>query len=625
VGIVSSDESIVAAARRRLDEAGFEVRVLVPAINLPRTPEAAAVEVVLLDATKHGPLIQRLLDGFPHTPMTAPIPILVLDPESTLDFHPVPFKSVRSLEEPALATILREAADASGKFVKGNAPTMEDLKLSPAALQRFIEFVERRTGIVVEKGASSAAEEIVRKRMHARKTLSVWEYLNLLQFKDMRSEEFQRLVPALTVGETSFFRTQSHFTALKRLVIPDFLARKRKKNSRIRVWSAGCASGEEAYSLAMTFHQEVGDLHEWDFQVLATDISGHAIRRASEGTYSAKEVRRVPEQIRDRYFTRMGDRFIIDRRIQDLVQFRTLNLNAWASAAGFEGVEPGVDLVFCENVIIYFSRSIIEQIIQRFHNVLAPGGYLFLGYSESLYRIQHAFQNISFQQTYFYRKDPSGGARRWRRRTPVEGVPAPSPPLDPLPRIVASPPLLPDITLPADGPPDESAEASPLPESLPVASGDDVPREEERREEGEAAEPPSAELRPAFALIREGRFAEAGEILDAHLEGAPLDPEAHYLRGLAFEGAQEEEEAVRQWRQSLFLDPVHVQAHIRLGDQLARRGDTDSALLHFRNALRALEAGAEPFMVTPEGVLAGPALVDLCLQTVKALEAEEVA
>ncbi|MHC4780697.1 MAG: CheR family methyltransferase [Planctomycetota bacterium] len=618
VGVISHDDSVVASARRRLDRSGFIVEVFTPTVGLPRTMEAPSVRVLILDYSTPGPLSSRLLDSFPHSPKTAHIPLLVLDPQNELDFHPTPFGSLRSLEDPKLLSRLREAAAASRKFVQGNAPTMEMLKLSAAAQQRFIEFVERRTGIVIEKGASSSAEEILRKRMFARKSLSVWEYLNILQFKDMQGEEFQRVLPAITVGETSFFRTQSHFTALKRLVIPDFLSRKDKSSSKLRAWSAGCASGEEAYSLAMTFHQEVGDLSEWDCQILATDISGVAVKRAREGNYSAKEVRRIPKQIKDRYFAKMGERYIIDRRIKDLVQFRSLNLNGWASAAGFEGVEPGMDLIFCENVIIYFSRPVIEQIIKRFYNVLAPGGYLFLGYSESLYKIQHAFQNISFQQTYFYRKDPEGAPIRRRRKSPIEGLKAPTLEAFPVKGIGSRPSLVVDETMerelppraPVDAPAEVEESADPAGEPDPVSV-----------EDGRL----SPALVPSFALIQQGRLHDAAYSLDDLLKTLSLDPDAHYLRGLTFEGLGDHEAAAREWRRALFLEPKHLGAHIRMGDQMARNGAAESALLHFRNALRALEDGTDPVVATPEGFLEGPALLDLCIATVKTLEAEEVA
>ncbi|MHC5038679.1 MAG: CheR family methyltransferase, partial [Planctomycetota bacterium] len=361
VAVISQDRQTLQAARRRLGESGFRVQIFQPHLNLTDSLRDAGIRVAILDVQKPGPLVERVIQGFSANPALAAIPLLVFDPEGELDFHPVPFETIRNFETLDLSILLQKALAANVNFEKGGAPALADLRLSPAASQRFFEFIQRNTGILLEKGVAQGAEEIIRKRMFARKCLSTWEYLNFIQFKDQGNREFQRLIPTLTVGETSFFRTASHFAALKHIVIPDLLFQKRRGSSRLRLWSAGCATGEEVYSLAMTLHQEIADLKEWSPSVLGTDINQQAIQKAREGVYTAKEVRRIPEPLKERYFARMGSNFIVDPRIRKFVDFRAHNLNAWAAAAGFEGIEPGLDVVFCENVIIYFSRPVIEK------------------------------------------------------------------------------------------------------------------------------------------------------------------------------------------------------------------------------------------------------------------------
>jgi len=611
VSLITEDPEAVSAARRRLAESRFLLRSFTPGLHLPRRLAADGDQVLVLDARKHGPLLARMLRSLFDAEGLASVPLFVLDPDGHLDYDPMPYATLRTLEDPTLPDLINEAARAGALFARAGSPAMGELRLSPGATMRFGEFIQRHTGILLEKGVSANTEEIVRKRMYARKILSTWEFLNFLQFKDKRADEFNRIIPSVTVGETSFFRTNSHFTAIKRVVIPDLLSRKKKDRHRLRVWSAGCATGEEAYSLAMTFHQEIGDLHEWDFQVLGTDINSQAVRRAREGSYKEKDIRRVPKTLQDRYFTRVGSEHIVDDKLKNLVLFRTLNLNEWAASAGFEGVEPGLDLVFCENVIIYFARPMIEQVIQRFHNILSPGGYLFLGYSESLYKINHSFRNISFQETYFYQRPlkellaPEGTASK-RARTKII-------PTGGLPRRTAT----------ASAPVADSGNGkAPSPEPAGVVAPADAPEKDTRG--STILEDLNPGLREAYRRIRDGHGEESLAILDRFLLTNPLEAEGHYLKGLALEIKGKGEDAEQEWKRSLFLDPAFVGAHLRLGDAYARRGALEPALIHFRNALRVLEQGAMPRVLMPEGILVGPALLDLCARTVDALETEEV-
>ncbi|MCU0722870.1 MAG: hypothetical protein MUC63_04535, partial [Planctomycetes bacterium] len=179
--------------------------------------------------------------------------------------------------------------------------------------------------------------------------------------------------------------------------------------------------------------------------------------------------------MRDRYFVRVGGEFLVEERLRSLVRFLPLNLNAVPGRrGGFDGVEPGLDLIFCENVVIYFERPVLERLIRLLYNVLAPGGYLFLGYSESLYRIEHPFQDLSYNDTFFYRRplsDEAAGEREARKPAPSAGRGAPDgpPAARPRPRTPAGPPPVP-TGAPAPAAPENPAPSAPGP--LPEA-GDD--------------------------------------------------------------------------------------------------------------------------------------------------------
>ncbi|GEM_PF-1955855 len=611
--VVSNDPHVVSTALRRFREFGFDAEGLPFALETPARIASARASLVVLDGRVAGPLFLQAFQGLAGAAETAHLPLLLFDPDGAFEFDPRPFDTLASLEDLRLPALLQEAARAGERYRRSRAGRRKSALFSPGARQRFLEFLKRHTGMVLLKSAEAHAEDMIRKRMFAKKFTSAWEYLNFLQFHDVGGCEFARLLPAVTVGETSFFRTQSHFNALKNVVIPDLLYRKHAGRQKIRAWSAGCATGEEPYSIAMTFHQEVGNLDQWDFSVFASDVDGCAIRKARAGVYRQKEAARIPAPIRERYFTAVGGEYILDETIKNLVEFRTLNLNDWSGGPAFEGVEPGFDVIFCENVIIYFEKPVIEQFVRRLFNVLKPGGYLFLGYSESLYKFAHRFENVSYQDTFFYRRPleevrphpaaetkpqrskttPSQVRPRERRRPPREKN-RPSPP-DPANR--ARPPQPAKATTPPSGPEQTTpTDRTPLPERL----------------------------RLAFEGIRAGDFPDAASRIEAHLKERPLDPEAHYLMGLAEEGRGNDLDAALEWRRALFLAPGHVASHLRLGDHLARAGEGKKAILHFRNALKALQEGADPLVRTPEGTFSGPELVHLCKETVRALETEEV-
>ncbi|MCU0722869.1 MAG: hypothetical protein MUC63_04530 [Planctomycetes bacterium] len=242
LAIVATGEDVPPPERFRSLDTDFEPRAFGPVLDLPRALHDAGVRVALLDATAPGPAAGRLLRKITESRETAAVPVIVIDPDGEFRFDTMPFASVPSPEDPDLPRLIRAAAKAAERFAAAGAVLPADLPVTPATRARFFEFLRRATGLLLEKGSANSALQALQRRMFARKTLSPWEYLSELQFRDEDQSEFRRLVPSFTVAETAFFRTPSHFSALKRIVIPDILARKRKSSSRIRVWSAGCAT-----------------------------------------------------------------------------------------------------------------------------------------------------------------------------------------------------------------------------------------------------------------------------------------------------------------------------------------------------------------------------------------------
>ncbi|HSJ24558.1 MAG TPA: protein-glutamate O-methyltransferase CheR [Longimicrobiales bacterium] len=232
-------------------------------------------------------------------------------------------------------------------------------------------------------------KELVRARLAARlrelRLADVDSYLALLA-ADGTGREAARLMDVLTTNKTSFFREPEHFRFLLQRVVPELLVPRR----RLRVWSAGCSTGEEAYSLAMVLRAEVGDTA--DVRILATDVSSRVIETARTGVYSAEAVRSVPVLLRQQSFRRAGrdpaSAWSVRAEVRGLVRFARLNLmDTWPMRGPF-------DLICCRNVMIYFDRPTQQRLVRRFWELLAPGGYFFAGHSESFAALDHEFEYV---------------------------------------------------------------------------------------------------------------------------------------------------------------------------------------------------------------------------------------
>ncbi len=217
-------------------------------------------------------------------------------------------------------------------------------------------------------------------------------YCALLE-SDAAAREVNFLVNALTTNLTSFFRESHHFEHLAQVVLPGVRQRQAgASRPRLRIWSAGCSSGQEPYTIAMVVaHALGGDIRRWDARILATDIDTNMVDTARRGQYPGDQAGSIPGPLRDRYTRRQrngdGDPVIVmDDELKRLITFKPLNLlEPWPMKGPF-------DAIFCRNVLIYFDRAGRTHVIENFARLLSQDGYLFLGHSESLYGVSNSFQ-----------------------------------------------------------------------------------------------------------------------------------------------------------------------------------------------------------------------------------------
>jgi chemotaxis protein methyltransferase CheR len=268
-----------------------------------------------------------------------------------------------------------------------------DCNVSPDRFERLRELVYEHCGINLHQGKQELVRARIAKQLRVGGYPSADSYLDSVM-ADPDSEAFRELIDSLSTNLTSFFRESTHFDFLSQTFLPDLLTRRAAQSGRrVRAWSAGCSTGEEPYSMAITLAEALGGRGGgWDARILATDISRRVLQQAQEGIYSSGRVGTVPPQIRSRYFnpTRQDGQttYEVAPALRDLVRFNYLNLmEPWPFTGPF-------DFIFCRNVMIYFDKPTQQRLVNRFYEVLASGGLLFTGHSESLTGVSHPFRYV---------------------------------------------------------------------------------------------------------------------------------------------------------------------------------------------------------------------------------------
>jgi chemotaxis protein methyltransferase CheR len=240
------------------------------------------------------------------------------------------------------------------------------------------------------------------KRMQALCMTTLQDYYRCLTLKPTHEPELVALLNEITVGETCFFRNQPQLDALRKIVLPRIVeARARMPLRHLRIWSAGCSTGEEPYTLSMMLLEEInGPLQGWTFEILATDLNERSLAHAEQGFYGEYSTRNLPPYFRQKYFVSGGDKWQIDAELKRPVKFTRVNFLDDSCMV----LMKDLDLILCCNVLIYFRGAAKRRVLQHFYNNLLPHGYLFLGHSESLYGVNDDFRLVHFPSVTAYVK-----------------------------------------------------------------------------------------------------------------------------------------------------------------------------------------------------------------------------
>jgi chemotaxis protein methyltransferase CheR len=282
-----------------------------------------------------------------------------------------------------------------------------DIEFSEEEFRLLRDFIHEMLGLHFDDGAKPLLRARLAPRLSSLDLDSFEEYYHYLRFGPQRAQELERIASHLTNNETYFFREPTQLNVLTQHVLPDLKERKTASGDRcLRILSAGCSTGEEAYTIAMLLVDSGRFVWNWDLQVIGIDIDPVALEKARKAVYFHNSFRATDPVLMERHFMPEG----MGRRVKEVLRrLVTLRMGNILDPSSFEGLAP-IDVIFCRNVFIYFSDSAMLKATHNFYDHLAPGGHLFLGHAESLARITSVFTPIRFQGALVYQK-PIGGTQ----------------------------------------------------------------------------------------------------------------------------------------------------------------------------------------------------------------------
>lgn len=304
---------------------------------------------------------------------------------------------------------IRASKETSGIAAPGPPAIMQEGPPDPD-LVRIRDLVYQVAGIFHPDTKLRLLFDGCTRRMKELRIPTLREYFRAVTTEAGRHAEVLALLNEITIGETCFFRNSPQLNALRDVVIPKIVAAKAKLPIRqIRIWSAGCSTGEEPYTLSMVLLEESqGRLKDWTFEILATDLNGQSLAQAKKALYSSYSTRHLSTYYRQKYFTPAGEQLQLRQIVANYVKFSRLNLTDDALMTAI----PRMDIIFCCNVLIYFDLASKRRVIRQFYKNLLPHGYLLLGHSESLYGVTNDLQLVHLPGATAYmkadaRKQPS--------------------------------------------------------------------------------------------------------------------------------------------------------------------------------------------------------------------------
>lgn len=420
--------------------------------------------------------------------------------------------------------------------MKGTKTSTGFKPLAPDLFAHFQQFLIEESGLYFDEHRLSTLAEKLSERLEVCGVKSYEDYYRYLKFNSKRRLEFKSLVDTLTIGETFFFRNEAQFEVLKNFVLPQLFKRELKHVlPKIRIWCAGCSTGEEPYSLAILLKELLPNFERWEISILATDINRNSLKSCATGIYGSRTIQTVSSLYLEQYFTRSGQNYLLSDVIKKMVKFTPHNL------ARDPYTLPGmleVDIIFCRNVTIYFDLATLKKVVAGFSTCLLPDGFLFIGHSETLWGVSEDFTPIEFPQTFLYQKRGSGEVK---------------------------PMVSPTISLPVH------VDYQPAPEKEKIDSS------------------LAALIQTGIQLGNEGEYEKALACFQEVVSRDNLCLEAHYFIGVLLAKMEKYAEAIEPFRRVLYIDPQQTMGYFHLGALYRFLDKKEKAKKEYLHCLQFLE------------------------------------
>jgi chemotaxis protein methyltransferase CheR len=482
--------------------------------------------------------------------------------------------------------------------------------LTPEQFERFRDYIHKHSGIYLEANKTDSLRISLITRATRLGFDTLEQYFDVLISDET---EFKELMNLITINETSFFRFPAQFEALRQDIIPELIEAKPETQKSFRVWSAGCSTGEEPYSVAMTLLDSGIEGLGYTTEVLGTDVSTNALDVARTGVYPSRALLSVPHTISSRFFEPTPKGHRVADKVRNIIDFQFHNLIKEPYPLGLMG---NWDAIFCRNVTIYFRLESTRRVVNNFYESLNPGGYLFVGHSETLTSISDRFEPVEVGGVFLYRKSRSRrpsfsvvaaehlSDRKQRRRSqPAEEPATPSRPEGPSR-------VLPMSGIPEVAPLTGTAAPKEYATSEPAAHVDLAELLGRAREASADGKPEEAIALTAQVLERDSQSAEAYLLsafahadvgdLDAALREAnealsidPLIAAARYTLGIIYLRMDDPMRATTEFKKTIYIDADFPLAHLNLANLYRAKGAIDDACREYENALKALYRSPE--------------------------------
>ncbi|MBI5182114.1 MAG: tetratricopeptide repeat protein [Nitrospirae bacterium] len=460
-----------------------------------------------------------------------------------------------------------------------------NLDISEEHLDAIHEIIIKRSGLQFSKKKGYDLKEAVSTAFLTSACERIEDYVHLLSTLTYNSRiELEKLASLLTIKETYFFRDTHQFETLRDYILPEIINKKKTGDKKIRIWSAGCATGEEAYSIAIILSELIPEINSWDILLLATDIDTEALSKAQKGEFRKWSFRGVPEKIIENYFINENGIFRIDERFKKNITFSTLNLKEDEYPSILNNTN-NIDLIICRNVTIYFDKDTTREVIDKFYNSINEGGYLLVGHSEHFSEYYKKFIVRPFPHTICYQKLEAAKPRqledfslylkgiKFRDEKPFKSAAEKIP--------------LKETVSPQRIRQNECSEETKIfQEAIQLFKENNYDTAAERLIEILELNPKNMRACVLLAQIsaNRGDIIAAIKWCDESLEIDNLNLEAYYLLSLIYEGNGDLDKAVSLLRKVVYIDPHFAIGHFNLGRAYKKQGKIEKSQKSFENA-----------------------------------------